>query len=73
MGRAERTGIELLAVGLECALVVDLDFVALLCLAFALDRQCHVDLEVVGQDTDSGRGKQREREERKLHFGRCGR
>jgi len=65
----ERTGIELAAVRLESALVVDLDLVALLRLPLALNRQGHVDLEVSRQHTDGGGSQKRKGQERKLHLG----
>jgi len=63
------TGIELLAIGLESAPVMDVDGVAFLRLPFAFDRKGDIDLQVVrGQSANSSRGEQRKREEDTLHL-----
>lgn len=63
------TRIELLAIGLECALVMDIDLVALLGYAIALNGERDIDLEVIGgEDADSCRGEQGKREQKALHF-----
>ena len=68
-GEGSLTGIELLAVGLERAPVMDVNRVALLGFPLALDRERDVDLEVVrGQGADGGRGEQRKRQEDARHL-----
>lgn len=64
----ELTGIELLARSLEGATVVHLDFVALLGLALADHGESHVNLELLGNDANGGRGESGE-EEGGLHGG----
>ena len=68
-GEGSLTGIELLAIGLKRAPVMDVDRVTLVGLPLALDRERDFDLEIVrGQDTDGGRGEQRKRQENTLHL-----
>lgn len=71
--RGGRTGIELAAVRLERALVVDLDLISGPSLPLALDWKCNIDLELVSQHTDGGSGQERQGEEGKLHLVRFGR
>lgn len=67
-GTGQHTGIELGTGGLQSALVVNADGVALLGLPVTLNRQGHVDLELVcSQGTDGGRGEKGEREQEALH------
>lgn len=56
------TGIELLARSLEGATVVHLDLVALLGLALADHGESHVNLELLGNDANGGRGESGEKE-----------
>lgn len=68
-GRGEHTGIELAAIRLQCALVVNVDLVTALRLSVALDGQSHVDLELfLGQHANGGGGKEREGQEGELHL-----
>lgn len=70
-GNQELTGIEFLAIGLECAPVMDVDGVALLGFPLALDGKRDIDLQIVRcQGANSSRGEQRKRQEEVLHVGR---
>lgn len=56
------TSIELLAIGLKGAAVMDIDLVALASLAIALDGNGNVDAQLFSsQDANSGGGQQRQR------------
>lgn len=63
------TGIELLAIGLQSAPIMDLDLIPLLRLAFAFHGERDIDLQVIrGQGANRSRGEERKREQEGSHL-----